>query len=295
MLDQLAERVLTLSPEDNQPSTPLPGVTCYYSTTGVLRYPTVYQPSICLIAQGRKEVYLGDRRYSYDSNHYLLNSLTLPIEISIPDASNDHPYLGIGLDIDRHILGQMILDMREAPNMPAQMPHEALLSCHLPDRLSNAVLRLLSLANDAQAHSALAQGIWREIYFEVLRGPMGYLLHNCIESDAQANRMAPVIHYIDTHYKQKVTIQQITDVANMSASALHERFKQVTTLSPMQYLKNLRLHRAHTLILSGETVNQACYAVGYQSASQFSREFKRFFGFAPSSASPARYTPETTA
>lgn len=294
-MDTLANRILALSPEDNQPSTPLPGVTCYSSTTGVHRYPTVYQPSICLIAQGRKEVFLGDRRYGYDANHYLLNSVTLPIEISIPDASIEHPYLGIGLDIDRHILGQMILDMRGTPDIPAQNPDEALLSCELPDRLSNAVLRLLSLVDDTQAHAALAQGIWREIYFEVLRGPMGYLLHNCIESDAQANRMAPVIHYIDTHYEQKVTIQQITAVANMSASALHERFKQVTTLSPMQYLKNLRLHRAHTLILSGETVNQACYAVGYQSASQFSREFKRFFGFAPSAASSAHYAPATTA
>lgn len=288
MNEPLSNLVNRLAPEPLVPAQPLPGVMLYSGDCSVGRCPYVYEPRLCLIMQGRKRVHLGDSSHSYDPDHYLLNSVTMPVEFEVELLPGEARFCGITLELRDELLRPLISELgdqlRPAP------PGTTLQAAPITPALADALHRLLRLAEDPQAAAVLAEGCWREIYFEVLRGPSGPLLANCVNNSAHANRMAAVIAYIDDNFDQKLDIDAIAARAHMSPSTLHEHFKQVTALSPMQYLKNLRLHRAHSMILAGEAVNQACFAVGYRSASQFSREFKRFFGVPPSEASPGTYT-----
>jgi len=290
MQNNLVPTLLQLCSEENACVEPLAGVSVFSSQTQVSKCPMVYDARICLIAQGSKRVHLGNRCYQYDANSYLISSLTLPVEVEVELPSSGEPFLGLSLEVDHSTVRQVILDMgsAQAEQNPANNS-DAVQSSPCTDKLLDAVERLLQTASDPLEQAVLAPGIWREIYFEVLRGPHGAMLHNCIEADANASRIAPVIHYIDANYDQKLDIDALANVAHMSPSTLHEQFKQMTTLSPMQYIKNLRLHRAHTKILSGQAINQACYEVGYLSPSQFSREFKRFFGVSPREAAQSGY------
>ncbi|MGB0866759.1 MAG: AraC family transcriptional regulator N-terminal domain-containing protein [Granulosicoccaceae bacterium] len=293
MPEQLADTILNLMPRHSQSHTvaqPLPGVTLFTSDCSVTRCPNVYDPRLCFIARGRKSVFVGDKSFDYDQNHYLLNSVTMPVEFELEKTDRQRPFVGLSLDLNDQILGPLLSQMNNSQAQNTSDNTDTLQAAPMTERLHEALLRLLGLAEDPDAASVLSEGIWREIYFEVLRGPSGKLLYNRAANDFRANRLAPVIDFIDQNFEQKLDIETIAAFANMSPSTLHEHFKQVTALSPMQYLKNLRLHRAHAMILAGQPVNQACFAVGYQSPSQFSREFKRFFGLPPSEASVANYT-----
>jgi AraC-like DNA-binding protein len=266
------------------------GLSVFSCSTGVPRCPMVYEPAICLIAQGRKRIHLGNRCYTYDADSYLINSFTLPVEVEVELPDEAEMFLGLSLNIDRAMVRQVILEMGSiSPIRHPANDEEALQASPVTDRLFDAVLRLIQAANDPLDRMILTPGIWREIYLEVLRGPHGTLLHNCVETDIDASRLAPVFDYINTNFDQKLDIDILANVAHMSSSTLHSQFKKMTTLSPMQYIKNLRLHRAHAKILGGQAINQACYDVGYHSPSQFSREFRRFFGVSPSEAAQTRY------
>ena len=294
MPELLAEAILDLIPRQSQShvvTQPLPGVTLFTSDCAVTRCPNVYDPRLCFIARGRKSVFVGDKSFDYDQSHYLLNSVTMPVEFELEKTDHEFPFVGMSLDLNDQILRPLLSEMSNSHTANGATANtDTLQAAPMTERLHDALLRLLCLAEDPDAAAVLSEGIWREIYFEVLRGPSGNLLYNRAANDFSANRMAPVIDFIDQHFEQKLDIDAIAAVANMSPSTLHEHFKQVTALSPMQYLKNLRLHRAHAMILAGQPVNQACFAVGYQSPSQFSREFKRFFGLPPSEACVTNYT-----
>lgn len=290
MLRALARAIQDYSQVDGRPNQPMDGLNVFSCSTGVKRCPMVYEPAICLIAQGRKRVHLSNRCYTYDADSYLINSFTLPVEVEVELPDDEELFLGLSLNIDRAMVRQVILEMGAIS--PFRLPasdEDALQASPVTDRLFDAVLRLMQAASDPLDRAILAPGIWREIYLEVLRGPHGALLHNCVDADVDASRLAPVFNYINTNFDQKLDIDILANVAHMSSSTLHNQFKKMTTLSPMQYIKNLRLHRAHTKILGGQAINQACYDVGYHSPSQFSREFRRFFGVSPSEAAQTRY------
>lgn len=259
-----------------------PGLIVFSCPHPIPRFSSVLDPSICVIAQGHKRLYLGERLHTYDTNNYLINSLTMPLESEICDASQDRPYLGMALSINRNMVNQLMLEMGDQlPPLSAPQSTPSIQACPITERFKDAMVRLLQIAHDPQDLSILGAGVEREIYYEVLKGPQGALLRNCAVADVGANRMAPVIHFIENHYDQNLDVETIAKMANMSTSTLHEYFKQVTALTPIQYIKQLRLHRAHTLILNGHSASSACYSVGYSSPSQFSREFKRFFGSSP--------------
>jgi AraC-like DNA-binding protein len=156
------------------------------------------------------------------------------------------------------------------------------ISSPLTGRLRLSLIRLLRLLDDPLDCSILAPNLLYELHYEVLRGPHGYLLRNCVYNDSRSNRVAPIVHYIEENFRRSLDIDTIARVAGMSASTLHQYFREVTSMSPMQFVKSLRLHQARMLLLSGSQASEACYRVGYSSPSQFSREFKRFFGDLPS-------------
>ena len=280
MSSPLVQAIQHQCPDDGLRETPIPGLTLYRSATNIGRRPVIYAPTICVIAQGGKQIYFGNARRRYDPANYLINSVTMPVEAEVTDVLEHQPYLGLSLTIDSYMISQLLIDMALHQDAPRQAD-EIILSTAITERLENGFVRLLDCLDNPMDLRVLAPAIRREIYYEVLKGPSGDILRNCVSSHTGANRIAPVVHYIEENYHQPLDVDTIARFAGMSSSTLHEQFKLVTSVSPMQFVKSLRLHRAHSMLLSGQQAAETSFQVGYNSPSQFSREFKRFFGAAP--------------
>ncbi|WP_154124975.1 AraC family transcriptional regulator [Grimontia hollisae] len=265
--------------------TDIPGLKLYASQSPIVLMPIVLQPSICFVLQAKKRVATGQQAYVYSADSYLINSVTRPVEASLLDVTDSHPYVGFSLNIDQQMVGQLMMEMTRWQKEMYSAPQSGFTqSAPITPEISNIASRLLGLLNDEMDKEILAPSICRELYYAVLKGPGGGLLRNCVSNHAGANRIAPVVHYIEQNFERNLAIEEIASVAGMSASTLHDHFKQVTTVSPMQYAKSLRLHKARSMLSVGYQVAEVCYGVGYSSPSQFSREFKRYFGVTPSEA-----------
>ncbi|HEK1688177.1 TPA: AraC family transcriptional regulator [Pseudomonas putida] len=242
---------------------------------------TVHKPALCLIVQGQKEVGLGDDRYLYDPLNYLVVSVTLPVSGRVLTASAQAPYLCIRLDFEPTELAQVIAD---AP--PAGVPDEperGLFLEQIDVSLLETMLRLVRLLESPRDIGMLAPLALRELHYRLLRGVHGRRLYELAMGDSQTRRVSKAIDWLNNHYTQPLRIEALARIANLGSSTLHHRFKAVTAMSPLQYQKQLRLQEARRLMLGeGLDVSSACYRVGYESPSQFSREYSRQFGCAPS-------------
>ncbi|OMH26580.1 AraC family transcriptional regulator [Motiliproteus sp. MSK22-1] len=279
---ELASTIARFTDQEGLNPTRINGLMLYRSDTVQPRTPVIYEPAVCLVAQGRKQIHFGENSRNYDPCNYLINSLTMPIEAEVLDASPEKPYLGLSLAVDRSVVSQLIMDM-DRVDVKADHPEvqDIIRATAITDRLQQCFVRLIECLEQPMDRSILGASLQREIFYEVLKGPQGPLLRNCVANHAGANRIAGVVHYIEQHYQKPLDIESISKYAGMSSSSLHEHFKQVTSMSPMQFVKSLRLHRARSLLLNGNQASEASYSVGYSSPSQFSREFKRFFGDTP--------------
>lgn len=241
----------------------------------------VHRPALCLIVQGRKEVGLGDERFLYDPLNYLVVAVTLPVSGRVIEASPEAPYFCVRLDFDTAQLTQLI-----AESPPTGVPQEAGRGMFLDKidvTLLDTMLRLVRLLDNPRDIGMLAPMALRELYYRLLRGQHGHLLYEIAVSDSQTHRVTRAIDWLNRNFTEPLRIDALAQVANLSNSALHHRFKAVTAMSPLQYQKQLRLQEARRLIINeGLDVSSACYRVGYESASQFSREYNRQFGCPPS-------------
>lgn len=277
---KLAETIARICPTDGLLESAIPGLKLFRSEELLPRSPVMYAPAICVVAQGYKQLYFGEYSRRYDTDNYLINSVAMPFEVEVKDASPESPYLGFAIEIDSYLISQLLIDM-EQPNSPPEKTDEIIVSTKVTSDLLNCFIRLLNCLDNPMDVKVLAPSLKREIFYEVLKGPHGDVLRNCVANHSGANRIAPVVHYIEENFHNQLDVDTIANFAGMSPSTLHDHFKQVTSMSPMQFVKSLRLHKAHSLLLSGNQASEASYQVGYNSPSQFSREFKRFFGESP--------------
>lgn len=262
--------------------TPIDGLRLYRGDCDVPRTPVVYKPSICVVAFGQQRVFLGELAHTYDKDNYLINSLTLPIEAEVYGTAPGQAYLGQSLDVDSVLVSQLMLQMdAHNPAGTCAKGSNILGATPITEPLKQSLARLVGLTTQPMDRDILCEGIKREIFYEVLKGPLGGLLRNCVHQHNGANRIAPVVHFIEENFHRTLDIDTLSHVAQMSPSSLHEQFREFTSLSPIQFVKRLRLHRARSPLLSGTKATDASYQVGYSSPSQFSREFKRFFGCSP--------------
>lgn len=242
---------------------------------------TVHRPALCLIVQGRKELGLGEEMYRYDPLNYLVVSVTLPVSGRVIEASAEAPYLCIRLDFDPAEIAQLIA---EAP--PTGVPDEpsrGLFLDRIDAPLLDTVLRLVRLLDTPRDIGMLAPLALRELYYRLLRSSHGRRLYEIALGDSQTHRVTRAIDWLNKHYTEPLRIDELARVANLGSSTLHHRFKAVTAMSPLQYQKQLRLQEARRLMINeGLDVSSACYRVGYESPSQFSREYSRHFGSPPS-------------
>lgn len=266
---------------DGVTETPVAGLTLYRASEPLARTPLCYLPTICVVASRGKRVHIGSRAVSYNEDNYLINAVMLPVEGELPEATPQQPYLGLSLQIDPVMVAELMLAMEPHGELPADENPELIGACKISARLEEAFVRLLNCCQDPMDADLLTDAIRREIFYNVLRGEKGAMLRNSVLQHSGANRITPVIRFIEQNFHRALDIREIANVAGMSSSTLHEHFKQATTLSPLQFVKNLRLHRARALLMEGCQAAEACWQVCYSSPSQFSREFRRFFGESP--------------
>ena len=260
-------------------ATRLPGVRFFRTMRGNPRQPLTYQSGLLIMGQGNKLIHLGEQQVAYGPDSYLVVGVPLPLECEA-HCSPEEPILGLAIDIDAQSLHQLVerLFPPETPMEPCRSIECGLSSVSLSPPLLGACERLLgALADEAEA-TILGPGILQEILYRVLTGPNGYVLLELARHDGHYARIARVLGRIHRDYAAPLTVEGLATEAHMSVSSFHRAFRQVTLVSPLQYMKQIRLNRARELIQrEGSGIAEAATLVGYNSPSQFSREYKRHF------------------
>lgn len=245
--------------------------------------PTSYilAPSICLIGQGRKRLFLGDEAFIYDSERFLITSLELPVISQILEASSDLPYLGMTMELDLHVISQLILE-NQASGVQRASDNRGVAIGSLSDALRNAFERLLALLDTPQDIPTLAPLIQREIYYRLLKSEQGARLRAIVSSGNHSHQIAQAINWLKDNFSKPIKVEEMADYAGLSVSAFHSHFRAMTAMSPLQFQKKIRLSEARRLMLAEQLdASKAAYEVGYESPSQFSREYRRMFGAPP--------------
>jgi len=280
-LKALQVAIARFTEEGEQHTTAIPGVSLYRRDAPTAPVSGLYEPSVCMVVQGAKRVLLGDEAYVYNSQQYLITSVHLPTMVQIIEASPEDPYLGLKLKLDPREVLQLMVDSN-LPAPRAQRSSRGMATAAVTMPLLNAFQRLVDLLADERDIPILAPVIQREIIYRLLVGEQGARLRQIAAAGSQGQQIARAIDWLKGNFSQSVRIDELAAQANMSTSTFHHHFRSLTALSPLQFQKQLRLHEARRLMLA-ESLDAATAAleVGYESPSQFSREYSRLFGAPP--------------
>jgi AraC-like DNA-binding protein len=278
---ELAERTARVAPADGLHGSAISSLTAVRASVPSSVIPSLYTPSLCVVVQGRKVAMMADEEYVYDPFNYLVVSVTLAIRSQIIEASKDRPYLCMRIALDRKLIGELLA--RLGPS-PVGKPTESrgLFVARSSASFLDALVRLMRLLDEPRDAGVLAPLVLQEIHYRALVGELGHRLRELCVADSQTQRINNAIQMLVQRFAEPVRIEDLAEVAHMSLSTLHHRFKAMTAMSPVQFQKQLRLHEARRLMLSeGMDATAASQRVGYESASQFSREYRRLFGAPP--------------
>ena len=272
--------LLDLLPQDMNWESPIPGVNLIRREKAYDPKPLLYKPEIILLAQGRKNVYVGERKYTYDPNHYFVLTVPLPV-VCEAIIEPGEPLLGIVIKLEPRVIGEILSEMNSAPPRGEQA-QGSLYQAPLSEDLVDAAIRLLRVLKSEGEAKFLGPLCVKEILYRVICGDQGGLLRDLVSTNRNLFQISRIVGLIHEKYSQPLDMPTLAREAGMSLSAFHSNFREVTSSSPLQYLKNTRLHKAKDLIQQyGEKAYQAANLVGYESVSQFSREYKRCFGVSP--------------
>ena len=281
-MEMLAASILKITEYENNVATRIPGLTLFRKTDSATPMVGFYEPSVCLIAQGAKRVQLGEESFFYDSEHYLFSGIHLPVAAQVIGASEDNPYLGLKLTFDY----QEIMHLMADSQLPPPKRHHSgpgMATGRLSLALVSAFQRLVELVDDDSSIPMLAPMIRKEIFYRLLVGEQGEQLRQLAAMGTQTHQVAKAIAWLKINSHKPVRVEDLAEVAHMGVSTFHHHFRNMTSLSPLQYIKQLRLQEARRLMLTEHfDVAKAAFKVGYESPSQFSREYGRLFGCSPS-------------
>ncbi|WP_341274635.1 AraC family transcriptional regulator [Shewanella maritima] len=278
-IKQIIERRMS---DDGIKPTGISSVNMFRVTKSMRCAPAVYEPTIVAIVSGTKEAILDGQHFIYGNNQYLCCTMSMPVEAGTPQASNENPLLGIYITLDTKLMSELAIKYGNVTGVSrarrASMQPAGLNLAAWDESFSEALLRLLQLDESPADTAILADSRLRELYYAVLKGEAGA---SAMRAYGAGNEIARAIEYLSSHLSESITIDDIASQIGMSRAVFHRKFKQATTMSPIQFVKSMRLNDAAMKIAAGMTVNEAALCVGYVSSSQFSREFKRMYGQSP--------------
>jgi AraC-like DNA-binding protein len=281
VLEALGKSIARWTDRGDQLVTAIPGLSLFQRNEPTQPESRMYEPRICLIAQGAKRVLLGDDTYVYGERHFLITSVNLPTVVQITKASREKPCLGLILKLDQREISQLMVDS----NLPLSRPQQssrgmAVGEVTLP--LLTAFQRLVDLLEEPNDIPILAPIIQREIFYRLLVGDQGARLRQIASAGSQSQQIARAIDWLKDNFTRPLRIDDLATQVNMSTSTFHHHFRTLTAMSPLQYQKWLRLNEARRLMLiENQDAATVAFKVGYESPSQFSREYGRLFGAPP--------------
>jgi AraC-like DNA-binding protein len=280
-LDALGKSIARWTDKGDQYTTGIPGLSLHKRDEPTPPVSIMYEPRICVIAQGAKRVLLGDETYVYDPQHFLITSVDLPTAVQVINASRQKPYLGLVLRLDQREMSQLMVDSNLPPPRP-QQSSRGMATGEVTLQLLTAFQRLIDLLDEPKDIPILAPIIEREISYRLLVSDQGARLRQIASAGSQSQQIARAIHWLKDNFTQPLRIDDLAAQVNMSTSTFHHHFRAVTAMSPLQYQKWLRLNEARRLLLAeNQDATTAAFQVGYESPSQFSREYSRMFGAPP--------------
>jgi AraC-like DNA-binding protein len=280
-LEALGKSIARWTDNSDRVETAIPGLTLYQRDEPSQLTSIMYEPRICVVAQGAKRVLLGDETYVYDAQHFLITSVDLPTFVQIIRASREKPCLGLILKLDQRVMSQLMVDSNLPPPRP-QQSSRGMATGEVTLPLLSTFQRLIDLLDEPKDIPILAPVIQREIFYRLLVGDQGVRLRQMASTGSQSQQIARAIEWLKGNFTRPLRIDDLAAQVNMSTSTFHHHFREVTAMSPLQYQKWLRLNEARRLMLAeNRDATTAAFQVGYESPSQFSREYGRLFGAPP--------------
>jgi len=278
--------------EEDQAEFGVKGVQFFKVTEALHCAPAVYAPTVVAIVNGTKEAILDGVSYEYDNDHYMCCSMSMPVEAGTPKSSKKEPLVGVIITLDTRLMTEIAIEMESVAGVirkPNGKPIPQGLSLSQWDNgFTEALLRLVQLSENPEEAEVLGEGRLRELYYAVLKGDAGPSVRRAF---GVGNEIARSIVYLSDHLDQAITIDDMSAQVGMSKAVFHRKFKQATTMSPIQFAKSMRLNTAAMKMADGMNVSEAAAEVCYISTSQFSREFKRMYGLSPKQWSGSKLAP----
>lgn len=280
-LREISLRVDKYSEGEGIYASPVAGMNCLKMFGDALALPAIYTPCVCVITQGKKEVRLGERVFTYAPGAYLAATVDLLVSGRVTEASRTKPYLCLQIEIDPIMLGDVISQCNHLPVTDADTA-SGLFVGKLDDALTDCVRRMTRLMDMPDEQAFMMPLLQREFYYRLLHSPYGAAVVQLAREGSHMRRIAKIIQHMKSNLAAPIRVENLAADVSMSPSSFHHHFKKVTAMSPLQYQKNLRLMEARRLMLAESMeAARAAYAVGYESPSQFSREYARLFGAPP--------------
>lgn len=274
--------------EDGFTPSRIEGVGVFRSSETHEKTPAFYEPFICLVGQGQKRCHVGECSLSYEAGDFFINFLPMPVATEVVVACPEQPLLSAALSINLVRLAEMVLrierldSVQSAPLASRPEPSTCLMIGKAGDQLVDLFIKLLEVGQSELDAEILGDQVVDEIYYRMLTSEHGYALRSLLNQYGEIQPISRVVNYIHANIASPMQIQDLAALANMSKTSFFNAFKRLMHVPPMQYIKSSKLQKAQVLLKQGMTANEASFKVGYNNFSQFSREYKRFFGFSPS-------------
>lgn len=278
--------------KDGMIGTGIKGVQLFRVTEPLRCAPAVYRPVVVAILNGEKEAILDGKSHVYDSDEYMCCTMTMPVEAGTPKASKENPLIGVYISLDTRVMTELVIEMESVAGSYRKHnsgPHpDGMALSDWDEEFTNALYRLLVLGDNPTDTAILGEARLRELYYAVLKGSAGESVRRAF---GVGNEIARAIDYLSSNLDKPVSIDDMSAQVGMSRAVFHRKFKQATTMSPIQFAKSMRLNTAAMKMAAGMNVTEAAIDVGYVSSSQFSREFKRMYGQSPKQWSNSKQLP----
>ena len=277
----LKEILFRRMPEAGNYPTHVDGFVLHRYNSGADPKPNFYEPVIIVVVQGKKRVRIGAEDIAYGDRSCFIAGVNMPVSSCVVEASDEKPYLSMSLNLDKSLIATLAAKVPPSSGPGSHFSAGAVVQ-ELDAELLDAFLRLLELAEREEQAEVLGSLVFQEIHYRLLASPFGGQLRMLNTFGSQSNQITQAIAWLRNNYTKPLHVDELAGRLNMATSTFHKHFKDITTLSPLQYQKRLRLSEAQRLMLSGDCdATQAAFAVGYESPTQFSREYKRLFGESP--------------